>query len=648
MPALIVVALISGGKDSFFSILHCIANGHKVVALANLHPPQQTSGDVIEDLDSYMYQTVGHTIIPLYQKALGLPLFRQPIKGTALDQSKSYQPPTTGDSVDETESLTLLLQQVLSAHPEVNAVSTGAILSDYQRTRVEFVALRLGLTPLSYLWQWPSLPCHTPSSLLDDMSAIGQDSRIIKVASGGLDASFLWQNVADQRTIMRLKKAATLFGSEDDGAVIGEGGEYETLTVDGPAPLWRARILVARQEVVTGEAGSSSIIAHDATLENKEMSNTASPVVTVPSLLAAKFDQVLKLATGEGKFLHQQSDRLHPKPVDSGTEGSVSTPTILLQRLVGRGSTAAQQMQAIMELVSSQLSTLGHSLEQVAYTTIIMRDMADFPKINAVYGTYFPKPNPPARVTVACADILPTDCYLMVAMTSIALPDHKLRSALHVQSLSYWAPANIGPYSQAVAVPFKDLEQNTSASLVFIAGQIPLVPASMSLAQSPPGLSATELAYQAVLSLQHLDRIGNVMHVEQWVAVIAFVVVPESMDSIEAANAIRRIWNVFLRHSEEDDNTTENEDETSDFDVWDLQNGQRYVPWQSRSSISGAGKGVRSAEGGMAPVHVLRVDALPRGANIEWAGYGSSADGNATIDVPHMRHLLETFSGCEL
>ena len=33
-----VIALISGGKDSFFSLLHCIQNGHKVVALGNLYP----------------------------------------------------------------------------------------------------------------------------------------------------------------------------------------------------------------------------------------------------------------------------------------------------------------------------------------------------------------------------------------------------------------------------------------------------------------------------------------------------------------------------------------------------------------------------------------------------------------------------------
>ena len=30
--------------------------------------------------------------------------------------------------------------------------------------------------------------------------------------------------------------------------------------------------------------------------------------------------------------------------------------------------------------------------------------------------------------------------------------DRVKREALHVQSISYWAPANIGPYSQAVKV----------------------------------------------------------------------------------------------------------------------------------------------------------------------------------------------------
>jgi diphthine-ammonia ligase len=35
-----VVALISGGKDSFHNMLKCVQNGHEIVALANLYPPK--------------------------------------------------------------------------------------------------------------------------------------------------------------------------------------------------------------------------------------------------------------------------------------------------------------------------------------------------------------------------------------------------------------------------------------------------------------------------------------------------------------------------------------------------------------------------------------------------------------------------------
>lgn len=33
-----VVALVSGGKDSCFNMMQCIAAGHDIVALANLYP----------------------------------------------------------------------------------------------------------------------------------------------------------------------------------------------------------------------------------------------------------------------------------------------------------------------------------------------------------------------------------------------------------------------------------------------------------------------------------------------------------------------------------------------------------------------------------------------------------------------------------
>ena len=38
-----VVALVSGGKDSCYSMLQCVAAGHEIVALANLRPHDQSS-----------------------------------------------------------------------------------------------------------------------------------------------------------------------------------------------------------------------------------------------------------------------------------------------------------------------------------------------------------------------------------------------------------------------------------------------------------------------------------------------------------------------------------------------------------------------------------------------------------------------------
>ncbi|RZF32751.1 hypothetical protein LSTR_LSTR017404 [Laodelphax striatellus] len=87
-----VVALISGGKDSCYNMLQCVAAGHQVVALANLRPESK----------------VGHQGIELYAEALGLPLFRQSTHGVALLHDKVYFPTPE----DEVEDLYRLLVKV--------------------------------------------------------------------------------------------------------------------------------------------------------------------------------------------------------------------------------------------------------------------------------------------------------------------------------------------------------------------------------------------------------------------------------------------------------------------------------------------------------------------------------------------------------
>ena len=61
-----------------------------------------------DELDSYMYQTVGHNAIDLYAQAMDLPLYRGMIKGSAVSQGKVY----TESQEDEVEDLYKLLKKI--------------------------------------------------------------------------------------------------------------------------------------------------------------------------------------------------------------------------------------------------------------------------------------------------------------------------------------------------------------------------------------------------------------------------------------------------------------------------------------------------------------------------------------------------------
>ncbi|KAJ6667342.1 hypothetical protein lerEdw1_017320, partial [Lerista edwardsae] len=62
---------------------------------------------------------------------------------------------------------------------DVEGVSVGAILSDYQRVRVEDVCKRLTLQPLAYLWR------QNQETLLKEMISSDIRAIIIKVAAFG-------------------------------------------------------------------------------------------------------------------------------------------------------------------------------------------------------------------------------------------------------------------------------------------------------------------------------------------------------------------------------------------------------------------------------------------------------------------------------
>ena len=74
-------------------------------------------------------------------------------------------------------------------------------------------------------------------------------------------------------------------------------------------------------------------------------------------------------------------------------------------QVVGGGIT--EETTRVLENVKAVLEACGSSLGHVVKTTVYLKDMGDFAKMNEVYAGYFPE-TPPARSTVEAAR-LPRD-----------------------------------------------------------------------------------------------------------------------------------------------------------------------------------------------------------------------------------------------
>jgi 2-iminobutanoate/2-iminopropanoate deaminase len=75
------------------------------------------------------------------------------------------------------------------------------------------------------------------------------------------------------------------------------------------------------------------------------------------------------------------------------------------------------QTRKVMENLGAVLQAGGASFDEVVKTTIFLKSMGDFPKVNEIYGSYF-KGTPPARSTVEVSR-LPKD--VLVEVEAIAV-----------------------------------------------------------------------------------------------------------------------------------------------------------------------------------------------------------------------------------
>ena len=63
-----------------------------------------------------------------------------------------------------------------------------------------------------------------------------------------------------------------------------------------------------------------------------------------------------------------------------------------------------EQTRQVFKNLQNVLEAAGSSFGHVVKTTVFLKDMNDFPKMNAIYAEYFGE-NPPARSTVAVAGL---------------------------------------------------------------------------------------------------------------------------------------------------------------------------------------------------------------------------------------------------
>jgi len=203
-----IAALVTGGKDSALALYRALKQGFKVRYLVTMIPQRP---------DSWMFHYPNIHLSDFFAEAVGIPL----VKGE-----------TSGVKETELEDLKRLL-----ANLQVDGVVTGAIMSQYQKKRIDKICQELNLKSIAPLWH------ENPQKLLAEMVDLNFEVLISGVYAYGFDVTWLgrkinWESISE---LIKLCKKYQI-------SVIGEGGEYETLVLD--APFFRKRIQLIQTEKI--------------------------------------------------------------------------------------------------------------------------------------------------------------------------------------------------------------------------------------------------------------------------------------------------------------------------------------------------------------------------------------------------------------
>lgn len=189
-----VAALFSGGKDSFFSIYIARQWGWDITNLVTIYPKKQ---------NSWMFHSLNIHLTDMLSDALDIPLLKKKSKG---------------EKEKELDDLKNILEYL-----DIDGVISGAISSEYQRTRIEKICHQLEIKSFTPIWH------KNQELVIREQLKAGFKIIIVGVFAHGLDKNWLGRLI-DRKALEDLNKLKEKYSIN----LAGEGGEFETIVLDGP------------------------------------------------------------------------------------------------------------------------------------------------------------------------------------------------------------------------------------------------------------------------------------------------------------------------------------------------------------------------------------------------------------------------------
>src|SRR5438046_10344941 len=222
-----VAVSFSGGKDSTYA------------TWVSMHQSWDVSLVIFEACPAYSLMFHHPNVEWTHLQAQSIGLFHESVEMT---------------STDEMTDLQQALAKMKSTR-EIFGLVTGAVASDYQKTRFDNMCDAVALKTYAPLWH------KNPKLLVEDLKRSGLRIVLTAVAANGLDESWLGRELTGQKW-SRLEAVSRIHGLH----LTGEGGEYESFVVDAPYFSKTIEIEKSRKE---WHGDSGRMVIEEASLRDK-------------------------------------------------------------------------------------------------------------------------------------------------------------------------------------------------------------------------------------------------------------------------------------------------------------------------------------------------------------------------------------------